>query len=181
MLLGSWNASSDGLTGQGSSAQIQFHSRLPDEYVFRVRFVRFDGNNPIALIASRQGRPFAFVLGGHEGTLSGFGVVDSKNYDDNETTRRSPRWIANGIVHTLVVRVRNQFALAYLDGIQHDRVNLELSSLALPAGFHRDNSPPLGVWLGGDQVTIQSAELLELAPTLPTATTAPSESEKSNQ
>ncbi|MGD0767084.1 MAG: protein kinase [Tepidisphaeraceae bacterium] len=184
VLLGSWNVGSDGLTGQGASAQIQFHLPLPQEYVLRVRFVRFDGNNPIALIASRQGRPIAFVLGGHEGTLSGFGVVDGKNYDDNETTRRAPRWITNGIVHTLVLRVRKQFALAYLDGVQHDRVNVELSSLALPAEFHRDSSPPLGVWLGGDQVTVQSAELLELAPTLPpetmSATTAPSESERPN-
>jgi tRNA A-37 threonylcarbamoyl transferase component Bud32 len=184
-LLGSWNAGSDGLTGQGAGAQIQFHVPLPQEYVFRVRFIRFDGNNPIALIASRQGRPFAFVLGGHEGTLSGFGVIDGKNYDDNETTRHAPRWIANGIVHTLVVRVRKQFALAYLDGIQHDRVNVELSTLALPAEIHRDNSPALGVWLGGDQVTIQSAQLLELAPELAPATTgattAPAESEKANQ
>ncbi|MGD0388692.1 MAG: protein kinase [Tepidisphaeraceae bacterium] len=185
VLLGSWNAGSDGLTGRGTSAQIQFHIPLPEEYVFRVRFVRFGGNKPIALIASRDGRPFAFVLGGHEGTLCGFGVIDGRNYDDNETTRHSPRWITNGIVHTLVVRVRKQFALAYLDGMQHDRVNVELSSLALPAECRRDRSPPLGVWLGGDQVTIQSAELLDLVPALPPATMpatmAPSESEKLNQ
>jgi hypothetical protein len=180
VLLGSWNVGSDGLTGQGAGAQVQFHVPLPEEYVLRVRFVRFNGNNPISLIASRRGRPFAFVLGGHEGTLCGFGVIDGKNYDDNETTRRSPRWITNGIVHTLVVRVRKQFALAYLDGIQHDRVNVELSSLALPAEYHRDNSPPLGVWLGGDQVTVQSAELLVPAPALPPAT-MPAESAEPNQ
>jgi hypothetical protein len=155
---------------------------LPDEYALRVRFVRFDGNNPIALIVSHEGRPFAFVLGGHEGTLSGFGMVDGRNYDDNDTSRRSTRWIANGIVHTMVLRVRKTWAQVYLDGMQHDRVNEQLSSLALPTDFHRDNSPPLGIWLGGDPVTIQSAELLPLSPALSTATTPATEpSEKPNQ
>jgi tRNA A-37 threonylcarbamoyl transferase component Bud32 len=174
-LLGTWTESGDGLAGSGANAQVQFHTSLPDEYVYRVRFVRVDGNNPIALIASREGRSLAFVVGGHDGTISGFGNVDGASYDNNDTTRRLTRWISNGIVHTLVLRVRKDWMQAYLDGVQHDRVSEDSSNLTLPAEFRRDNSPPLGIWLGGDQVTVKSADLFELAPALIPAATGPSE------
>jgi hypothetical protein len=174
-LLGTWTESGDGLAGSGANAQVQFHTSLPDEYVYRVRFVRVDGNNPIALIASREGRSLAFVVGGHDGTISGFGNVDGASYDNNDTTRRLTRWISNGIVHTLVLRVRKDWMQAYLDGVQHDRVSEDSSNLTLPAEFRRDNSPPLVIWLGGDQVTVKSADLFELAPALIPAATGPSE------
>lgn len=168
-LLGTWTASADGLTGSGPAAQVQFHASLPDEFVYRVRFVRFSGKGPIALIASRGGRAFTYEIGGHDGTTTGFGVVDGKNYDDNETTRRAPRWTANGVEHTVVLRVRKDWILAYIDGVQHDRVS-ELSALALPADFKHDNTPPLGIWLGGDSVEIKSADIFELLPTAAPAT-----------
>ena len=83
---GSWTTIGNGITGQGTNARIQFHSPLPPEYDYRVSFVRNSGNGPIALVASANGRPFAWVIGGHDGTLSGFGMLSGKDYDVNPTT-----------------------------------------------------------------------------------------------
>lgn len=169
-LAGVWSATSDGVTGQGAGAQIQFRTAPPAEYDYRVSFVRSQGNGPIAMIAAQQGHPFAWIVGGHDGTVTGFGLVNGKAYDQNETMRRADQWISNGLVHTLVLRVRKDLIMGYVDGAHQDGVDGKSNVLTLPPEFRQDNSARLGIWLGGDEVVIKSADVFELAPRLAPAT-----------
>ncbi len=173
VLSGSWSQSVDGLAGRGIDAEVKFPATLPPEYDFRVSFIRATGVGGIALVASAQGHPFAWVVSA-PGGITGFEQVNGASFDNNDTTRRTPRFpLTNGVIHTAVLRVRSDIILGYLDGPQRDFVRTEGVTLSLPPQIHQSSTAPLGVSLGSGQYTIKSVDLFPVAPRPTPATTAP--------
>jgi hypothetical protein len=173
-LAGLWTRSGEDLRGQGPGAQIQFPFQPPDEYDYRVSFVRFNGNGAIGLIAAQHGNPFEWIFGGQGGTVTGAGNVGSEPYDNNETTRHAANWLPNGVVHTLVVRVRRDWVLAYLDGSFMGRVSGEYNKFTLPADVRAPSATqPLGIRLESDAVIVKSVDVFALSQR--TAATEPGE------
>jgi hypothetical protein len=82
-------------------------------------------------------------------------------------------WLPNGLVHTLVVRVRKDWAIAFLDGQNLGRANGLLMPLSLPSYVKTPSAAsPLGIWLESDAVIVKSADVFALSPR---ATTEPGE------
>jgi serine/threonine protein kinase len=172
-LAGQWTESGDAIRGQGDGAQIQFPTQPPAEYDYRITFVRYSGNGGVGLICSQRGKSFVWIFGGHNGTASGLGQVQGEPFDNNETTRHSMNWLPNGLVHTLVVRVRKDWAIAFLDGQNLGRANGLLMPLSLPSYVKTPSAAsPLGIWLESDAVIVKSADVFALSPR---ATTEPGE------
>jgi hypothetical protein len=167
-------AAAAGLTAGGAIAQIQFPTPLPPEYDFRAIVIRNTGNGPLAMIAYENGNPFAWIIGGHNGTVTGFGRLNGQNYDDNDTTHRALAWLSDGVEHTLVLRVRKDSIIAYIDGLPQITLDTNLIGLSLPPDFHKSSSPVAGLWTGGDAVTIKSADIFTVAPK-PAASPAPAQ------
>jgi serine/threonine protein kinase len=132
------------LAASGAGAQIQFPMALPPEYDFRATVIRATGNGALAMIAAENGNPFAWVIGGHAGTVSGFGVINGKDYDANDTTHRAGGWLSNGVEHTLVLRVRKDSIIAYIDGLPQLTLDTNLTGLSLSPNFKKSAAPLCG-------------------------------------
>jgi hypothetical protein len=130
------------------------HARLnipyqpPEEYDFRVDFVRQGGDNCMAQMFT-HGKPCALILYGWKGKVSGFQLVKDHFADKNETgVHDLPT--ANGQHHTSIVRVRRHYIEAWLDGtliIHYDTEGNDLGSkdwaIDTPLGVGSQTSPTL--------------------------------------
>jgi hypothetical protein len=170
---GLWMMDAGALSGQGPGAQIQLGAAPRGEYDYRVVFSRAIGEGPIGLIASEGGHSFAWIIGGHGNTVAGFGTVAGRDYDDNETTRQKNRWIENGMEHSALLRVRKDSVTAFLDGYPCCSMQTNFADMALPGTWHQTAESGLGVWLGGDNVRIASADVFEYSAPTTVPTTAP--------
>jgi hypothetical protein len=179
-LSGSWSLAEGRLTGQGHGAQIAFGYCPAGEYDYRVTFTRAAGDKPIALIVAQNGRQFAFVAGNHGNTTGGFSMVNGMPDDDNTSTQFLKSWISNGTPTTVVIRLQKGIASAYLNGQLEDEVETGVTDMSLPSDYHRPATPSLGIWLGGDPVTIESADVLEYAVPFQAPVTAPTTAPTTN-
>ena len=152
-LAGNWTLGKDSLTSSaGASAQIEFPHAPTGDYDYRVEFSRSTGESPISLIFPAGGQMCDWVVSGQKPTITGFASVDGEGFDNNRTTNHFVRPVLeNNERHTLVVALRNRMAT--------DR------QITPPRGNR------LGLRIGGDVVTILSADVLPVAVT----TTRPAE------
>ncbi|MGA3067465.1 MAG: protein kinase [Tepidisphaeraceae bacterium] len=171
-LQGLWTMQEGVLGGQGPGAQMQLGTAPAGEYDFRVTFTRADGEEPIGLAGSYEGHPFGWIVGGHNNTMAGFAMVGGLDYDANKTTRNSTQWITNGQTHVAVLQVRGDALAVYLDGRAAGEMDTDYSNVTLPASWRAGGGAMLGVWLGGDRVLIQSADVIQEG-TAGAATTEP--------
>jgi serine/threonine protein kinase len=160
---GIWLLRAGILSGQGPGAQLHFPYSPSGEYDYRISVNRVMGIQPVALIATQNGHPFAWVVGGHRDTLAGFAMVDGRDYDLNITTREGQKWLGNEAKVTLVLRVAKDSVTAYVDGQQAGFYKTDFSDMSLPATWYHQASPTPGIWLGGDHVAIDSADVLTYA------------------
>lgn len=150
---GNWRVQNGGAGPLLSSDGTQ-HARLnipyapPEEYDFRVDFVRQGGDNCMAQMFTHR-NPCALILYGWKGKFSGFQLVKDHFADKNETgVRDLPT--ANGQHHSSIVRVRKQYIEAWLDGsliIHYDTDGRDLGSkdwaIDTPLGVGSQTSPTL--------------------------------------
>jgi hypothetical protein len=104
--------------------------------------------------------------------MAGFAMVGGLDYDANKTTRNSTQWITNGQTHVAVLQVRGDALAVYLDGRAAGEMDTDYSNVTLPASWRAGGGAMLGVWLGGDRVLIQSADVIQEG-TAGAATTEP--------
>jgi serine/threonine protein kinase len=172
---GLWLMRNGILSGQGPGAQLSFTYAPSGEYEYRISINRVMGIQPIAMIAAQSGYAFAWVVGGHRDTLAGFAMVGGRDYDLNVTTRQSQRWLGNEAKITVALRVAKDMVTAYVNGQQAGFYKTDFSDMSLPATWYRPASPTLGIWLGGDHVAIDAADVLTYAePFNAVPTTGPS-------
>jgi hypothetical protein len=150
---GNWRVQ-DGESSPLLSSDATQHARLnipyqpPEEYDFRVDFVRQGGDNCMSQMFTHQ-KPCALILYGWKGKISGFQLVKDHFADRNETgVRDLPT--ANGQRHSSIVRVRRHYIEAWLDGrliIHYDTDGGDLGSndwsIDTPLGVGSQTSPTL--------------------------------------
>jgi hypothetical protein len=175
---GYWNLN-DGVlsTAEGAKAQIEFPYTPPQEYDYRIQLERSRGTAPVSLICVGGGHEFSWVLGGAKNTISGLAMLDGKNFDDNPSTvTRARPLIVNGQPHLLVVTVRKEIVRAFIDGIQHCVLKTDYKNLTIDPALQQPGKTTLGLCCNGDSISVQSADVLEIAAEAkpaPGASTAP--------
>jgi hypothetical protein len=163
-LSGHWERSGDALVSlTGAPAQLQFNHDPSARYNLRVRFTRPQGDAPVSLICRTPKRWFCFTVGGARNTTAGIGAIKGASYDRNQSTKKSPAWIANRTPHELVVAFRNEYIRAYLDGTQIGYLNPDqFDKLDLEPSLTPPTRNSVGIATGGDAITIDSADIIEI-------------------
>jgi len=106
------------LSDRSKNARLEFPYQPPEEYDVRLTFSRLGGEDEVALILSKAGRSFAYVMGGKGGTLFGLQSVGDRPYDKNSTTVTRLSWSKPGEKHVCTVQVRNDCLKVFLDDEQ---------------------------------------------------------------
>jgi predicted Ser/Thr protein kinase len=104
------------VSGVAPFARLQIPYQPPEEYDFRVSFVRRAGMGDVNLILNQAGRPFLWVMGAFGNTVFGFGEIDKMWANANPTTVTAHPCLENGRLYTVVVQVRRNGMRAYLNG-----------------------------------------------------------------
>jgi WD40 repeat protein/serine/threonine protein kinase len=144
--------------------RIEIPYRLPEEYDFRVVFTRTGGSGPIALMLSRSGRTFEWVMGaGPGGTSCGFETVRGALAANNPTTIKMAQAIGTGASHTAIVQVRRDEVRAFLDGLLQSRWKSDGSDLGVQAFSRLRDSGLLGLFTHVTSVSFERADLLAVS------------------
>ena len=160
---GTWRITEGALvSGSEAYARIQIPYEPPDEYDFRIVFVRTSGNGDVKQIVSRLGRAMAWSMGVGNNKLFGFGVVHGKNLGQNATTVESEACLTNGRVTASTVQVRRRCVKAYVDGKLISQLETDFSDLTLSSRWEMPNRRLLGVGCFGSITEFQKIELLEI-------------------
>jgi serine/threonine protein kinase/Tol biopolymer transport system component len=141
--------------------RIELPYRPPEEYDLRVVFTRTAGAGPIALLLSRSGRSFEWVMGaGIGGTACGFETVRGAWAANNPSSYKMPQAIGTGASHIAVAQVRRDEIRGFLDGALLSRYRTDGSDLGIQP-THRLRDPGLlGLFTQGTSVSFERAELL---------------------
>ncbi|MCY3019922.1 MAG: SUMF1/EgtB/PvdO family nonheme iron enzyme, partial [Planctomycetota bacterium] len=114
---GTWTWRAVGLVSDARpNARVEIPYRPPDEYDFRVTFVRQEGNDAVGLLVSKAGRAFIWAMGNWENRIFVLSSVNGAPSNTNPTAVTVPKCLENGRAYTAVVEVRNKRVKAYLDG-----------------------------------------------------------------
>ena len=74
------------LSDKGSHSRLSIHYNVPNEYDYRIVFVRTDGTEDVTQILTKSGHQFFWAMGAYKNTVFGFGKIDGKDCHKNETT-----------------------------------------------------------------------------------------------
>ncbi len=168
-LSGNWTVDKDSLTSAaGAPAQIEFPHAPTADYDYRVEFTRTTGESPISLIFPAKGQICDWVISGEKPTVTGFAAIDGQAFDNNHTTNHYNRLVLeNNQRHTLVVALRNRVISAYIDGSQMGLLRTEEAHITLDRQITPPRGNHFGLRIGGDAITILSADVLPVAPETP--------------
>jgi hypothetical protein len=155
-LLGHWTASNGKLVSSSAECQVQFPYVPSGEYDLRLEFERSAAANPIGLIGSWNGHMFSW-FSGLPGSPTAFAMVDGKRVSD----RRAPSQLKPGR-RVVVLSVRKQFVRAYVDGQQWGMLRTDYKNVELPPKAKKPEKPTVGLWTGGDIVTVHAADVIEI-------------------
>jgi serine/threonine protein kinase len=161
-LAGNWTISQGSLISPaGASAQIEFPYSPAADYDYRVVLSRAAGESPIALIFPVGGEICDWVASGQKPTITGFASVDWKSFDSNHTTNHYVRMpLENNERHIMVVAVRGHLVTAYIDGLQMGSLRTDEDHVTLDPSIAPPRGNRLGLRIGGDAVTVESADVL---------------------
>ncbi|HVR84326.1 MAG TPA: protein kinase, partial [Planctomycetota bacterium] len=95
--------------------EIPYHP--PTEYDFRIVFSRIEGISDVNQILTKNGRPFAWVMGGMANANSGFGEIDGKWAPEPPNPSIVKFGPELGKTYVSIVEVRKDGLKAYVDGV----------------------------------------------------------------
>jgi len=161
-LAGTWTLSQGSLTSAaGASAQIEFPHSPATDYDYRVDLLRSVGESPITLVFPVAGQMCDWVASGQKPTVTGFAAIDGNGFDNNHTTNHFIRMLLeNSERHTVIVAVRGRLANAYVDGLQVGAMRTDQDRVTLDPSITPPRGNRLGIRIGGDAVTVESADVL---------------------
>ncbi len=179
-LAGHWTILQGSLvSAAGAAAQIEFPYSPAGDYDFRVDCLRSAGESPISLIFPIGGRMCDWFVFGNRPSATDFGTVNGDGLDSNHATNPFTRMpLENNQRHTLIVSVRGRLAIGYVDGAQMGVLHSDEERVTLDPSMAPPRGNRLGLRIGGDAVTVESADVLPLAnATAPAPVTRASGSE----
>ena len=160
---GDWKVEGDKLTVQAAPvARIEIPYEPPEEYDFRVTFVRSSGNEDVNQFLTHAGRSFFWSMGCEKNTGSGFDQVDGQNAIKNRTLVRKENAIENDRSHTSIVQVRKCLLRAWLDGQLVCRFCTGYKNLGMRKDWALRSDAILGLGVHSSAVTFQNIQLREV-------------------
>jgi hypothetical protein len=163
---GRWTQEGGTLVGAAPNglAAIEFPYVPPEEYDYRVNFVRTDGNATavMVIICFAGGRQFEWIISENQ---VGFGLIGGKP-QNRSTTKTDHPLIADGKPCTILVKVRKTGVEAYLDNENEpvSTLKTDYQEFSLPPGYqralHANNT--IAVVVRGQTFTLKSAEVIEI-------------------
>jgi hypothetical protein len=139
----------------------QFFQELPDEYDLEYRFKRTSGKYGFFFTFPSKGRPFTWSNGGHAHSHGGFHSFNALPGNDRASTAFD---VAEGVTHTLLIKVRAKKFQCMYDGKIVSEVNDPFDPKVTRPNdnFHHTWTEPyiaVGDWWGA--LEIQSAIVTE--------------------
>ncbi len=156
---GKWTRNETGIQSGGGMAKLRLYNKPEGEYDFRISFARLRGKGGVVQTLHYGNTNFAWGMGIHENTVCGFGNIDGRRIDNNETTTKKA--LTNGTKHTAVVRVRDGSVSAFVDEELVSHLKTDYSNLTRNV-YWDVGDDHLGV-SSTSQVLIYSAELIPVA------------------
>jgi hypothetical protein len=147
--------------GREIESHIEFLYTPPEEYDYRIVFVRVGGNDAIGLLCRAGGRQFGCMVAGWHNTIAGFQMIDGRFADNNRTTNRAGTLLSNNQRYTFVVKVRKDGAEAILDDKQITSIKTTYTDVGL-MGRHKLSRPDTIGLHAASPVRVESAEIIEV-------------------
>ncbi|MGA2496686.1 MAG: hypothetical protein ABSH20_03035 [Tepidisphaeraceae bacterium] len=164
-ILGKWTLKGGVLLcdpGRDATSRIEFPYTPPEEYDYRIVFVRVGGNGAINPICRAGGRQFGCQVGGWGNTVAGFEVINGRRADENPTMKRTGAWLANDQRYTLVIRVRNDGAETLLDDKVITSVKTNYADMSLHGDLALRRPDVIGL-RAVSPTRVESAEVIEVS------------------
>lgn len=164
VIKGTWKSTGGTLiSGSERYERLQIPYEPPDEYDFRIVFVRTKGNGAVAQYISRTSRAAQWVMGVDQNKIFGFQTVGGKDVVHNPLSVRSKACLQNGRISTSLLQVRRSGVKAYLDGKLISQLPTDFRDVGLPASWDMPNHSVLGLGSGESATEFQKIELLEIS------------------
>ena len=135
----------------------------PPEYDIRITFTRVSGTDNITQILSRNGKAFAWTMGGSANTVFGFETIAGVSATANKTTVKKTSCLENGRKYTSLVQVRSTGLKAFLDGKLITEWKTDYSDMDLYADWKLRDATLLGLGSWNNAAVFHSAELVEVS------------------
>jgi hypothetical protein len=147
--------------GRELQSHIEFSYTPPEEYDYRIVFVRVGGREGIEAICRAGGRQFGCIVGGWKNTIAGFQMIDGRFADNNRATNKVGAWLSNNQRYTFVVKVRKDGAESILDDKQITSIKTNYTDVGL-FGPHKLSRPDTIGLHAASPVRVESAEIIEV-------------------
>ena len=144
-------------------ARTEIPYAAPQEYDIRITFTRVSGTDNITQILSRNGKAFAWTMGGSANTVFGFETIAGVSATANKTTVKKTSCLENGRKYTSLVQVRNSGLKAFLDGKLITEWKTDYSDMDLYADWKLRDAKLLGLGSWNNAAVFHSAELVEVS------------------
>lgn len=125
------------------NARMQLNYAPPEEYDFRIDFMRREGVGEVSQIIAAGGRQFIWKM--DIAGVSIFDTIGKMGRNNNPTALQIPSLIPNGITHSSVVCVRKHGVRAYVDGKSIDSHDTLFKDMAIEASWMLPAPDALGV------------------------------------
>ncbi len=162
VVAGKWAMVNGALVGQkGENVRLEFPYLLPEEYDFKISFVREGGARAVAQMLNKNEHQFLWIMDANFGKNSGFELINGKSCKDNKTSFHG-RLLANDKVHTSVIQVRNDGVTALLDGKQIASWKTDYKEMDSEPSWKLRDQRFLGIGHHAVKVTYSAIELIEI-------------------
>jgi hypothetical protein len=144
-------------------AKLQIPYDPPEEYDFRIQFIRAEGDGSVLQMFTHAGRSACWNMGGWKNTVFGFEMVGGKGSRDNPTAVLAQKGcLQNDRLYTSILQVRKNGVTALLNGKEVSRWSTDYTDASSPYMWTLRNNRFLGVGSYGSPTTFRSMELLEV-------------------
>jgi len=159
------DAAGDWQAGHGAS-RLALPYRPPEEYDFRIVFIKRSGQQCVSQIFVARGQAFAWIMGGWNNTVFAFENLRGLNGNEaaNSTRVQQASCLTNGQRHEAVLQVRRAGATAVFDGQVISQTPRDYRDLTSPPVYHLRGRPgTLGIASWQSPTAFQVVEVVELS------------------
>ncbi len=160
---GAWTFQGDSLvSGSGKHERLMIPYEPPEEYDFRIVFIRTSGNDCIAQYVTHVGRAALWQMAGDHNKVFGFEHINGQDSQHNATTVKRQDFLKNGQIYTSLLRVRKNGVKAYLNNELISIWNTDFKDGTLHPHWDIPDHNCLGVGSFLSRVVFQEIQLLEI-------------------
>lgn len=154
-------AGADLVAVRGVDDSIEFPVHLPDDFDYRIEFIRNSGDDAVMQSMPRPPGYFSWVIAGWRNEWAGFEMINQAQANANATSVRYKPMLTNGRRYVSLVQVRHDGVKGFLDGKLVSQWKTDYHDLS-PRHLPRQAAfASITVWTS--EVTISAAELIGIS------------------